>query len=255
MKISEPKNLQQPLCAANLNQYRSLQRPGMHQKSSFASQPAPQQSVPLKSSMKQPQTQSAPPKVVPPQLPPKNRHKDIDVQSRSQQRQAMMQQQGKGQNFSTLQYPSKHQQSSSTHTTFGYDNKSRGDSGGSGGGGGGGGYHGYQQHSLPEKKHSQHQQQQYESSRMTSFHGGPDPSCGYPMKVSKSHQQGYQTMPHQPKHQQQYQSSKSHGHHSQAQPSKQSKRDDPPVYYRSLQRGGQNPAGGAHNDLYSVTEL
>ncbi|XP_055680088.1 uncharacterized protein LOC129788074, partial [Lutzomyia longipalpis] len=251
-----PKNTQQPLCAANLNQYRSLQRPGgMHQKSStFANQPPPQQTVPLKSSMKQPQAPAPPPKVVPPQLPPKNRHKDPE--GKSHQKQSA--QSSKGQNFNTLQYPSKHHQGS-THTTFGYDNKSRDFGGGSY-------HHGYQQSGAPQatgtydKKYSM-SQQQYESSRMTSFHGG-DSSYGYPMKASKSHQQqqGYQTMPHQPKHQQYQQSSgKSHSHHqsTQQQSSKQggSRRDDPPVYYRSLQRGGANTAGGAHNDLYSVTEL
>ncbi|GAB0094935.1 Protein tweety homolog [Sergentomyia squamirostris] len=252
MKMAEPapKNTQQPLCAANLNQYRSLQRAGVSQKSSFTSQqPQPSAAMPLKSSMKQPQPPPPPPKIVPPELPPKNKHKDLEGRS---QQQRMSSQSSKSQNFNTLQYPSKHHQSS-THTTFGYDTKSR-DSG----------HHGYQQNSgsyqmtSHEKKHSMPQQYESSSSRMSSFHGG-DQSCNYPMKVSKSHQSGYQTMPHQPKQHLQYQSaSKSHGHHQQSQSSKQSsKRDDPPVYYRSLQRGGgsHNVAGGAHNDLYSVTEL
>ncbi|XP_058817705.1 putative uncharacterized protein DDB_G0271606, partial [Topomyia yanbarensis] len=107
------KNNQQPLCAATLNQYRSLQRPNK------------QSGLTLKESSPQPQSQhhpppqiqqkpSIPPKVTPPMLPPKNRHKDDAVyQSRTASVSSSIRPQ------QPLPQPPSHQSSSSSLQSYG----------------------------------------------------------------------------------------------------------------------------------------
>ncbi|KAJ6636227.1 Protein tweety-2 [Pseudolycoriella hygida] len=107
------RNSHQPLSAANLNQYRSLQRPTPKSTNN------PSRNIPLKEVTKPtvPHAKVNPPapKVVPPMLPPKNRHKDDGNVRNKQNTQTLPT--SKSQSLSQSQ--SRNHQS--THSTFGYD--------------------------------------------------------------------------------------------------------------------------------------
>uniref|UniRef100_A0A182T330 Protein tweety homolog n=1 Tax=Anopheles maculatus TaxID=74869 RepID=A0A182T330_9DIPT len=90
------KNSQQPLCAATLNQYRSLQRPHKQHTGSSSGLSALTTSAGLGKP-------TIPPKVTPPMLPPKNRHKD---ESQYQSKMAAMASTGSGGSIVTPPLPS-----------------------------------------------------------------------------------------------------------------------------------------------------
>lgn len=266
------RNLHQPLSAANLNQYRynSLQRPAPKSTN-------PSRNIPMKEVTKPmvPQTKINPPapKVVPPTLPPKNRHKD-DTNVRNKQNTQTLPT-SKSQNLLQAQSQPQSRNQQSTHSTFGYDKGGRNisqldhrsDQHSS---------NRHQQTSTIDSRHHHHQQQEQQQPSGVSY------VEQYKSNLSKTN---YQTMPHQPKRRDQQQQ---HQHHHSSsnnnQPSStfsysnqhqnqhntntmarsdghkdrskhSNRRDDPPVYYRSLQRGGGITNQSSGNDMYSMTEL
>lgn len=112
-------NSQQPLCATNLNQYRSLQRPtNQTQKSLQQQQQNPNQNIPKSTKIVVPT-----PKVLPPLLPPKNRHKEDSNRNRQQSYSTnTMPKNSSSYNSNSGQTNfNNNKNQSSTHTTFGYD--------------------------------------------------------------------------------------------------------------------------------------
>lgn len=275
-------NSQQPLCATNLNQYRSLQRPTNQQKLSQQQQQQQNsnQNIP-KSTKTFVQTQ----KVLPPILPPKNRHKEDS--NRNRQVSYSTNTMPKNLNSSQATNFNNNKSQSSTHTTFGYE---RGQN--------------LNNHQVNFQQTLEQIQQQHHSSKSLKT----DNNRSY--SHSNSNKMNYQTLQHpsrsersmeraaekaerieraerlekperhqasfnnsqhsQPQyHQKNYEKSSNMrrerrdnggggggagrgeadgGHHNQV---SNNKKDDPPIYYRSLQRGGTH----ANHDLYSVTEL
>lgn len=282
------RNLHQPLSAANLNQHRSLQRPNKSNqnraqpvKMSNTNTLGPNNTksqmpaVPLKQNAAGGQV---PPKILPPMLPPKNRHKDDpnsnrnrqqQQQSHNQQQQQQSHQQPQQQQQSRQQntLPSSKSQSFiqarnhlSTHSTFGYDNNK--DHGGPNNN-----HHHTMESTKKQNNHSRqqhrdrerdrdHHYQQQQQSQQQSGPGGVSYIDQYKSNLSKS---SYQTLPHQSKH---HHGSKSNGgdrernytKHDSGNNGHHDRDAGVPVYYRTLQKGDIGPSS-ANNDLYSVTEL
>lgn len=260
-------NSQQPLCATNLNQYRSLQRPT---KSMQQQQHNPNQNIPKSTKIVAPT-----PKILPPLLPPKNRHKDDSNRNRQSTHSTSTMPKNSNSNQTNF-----NNNKNSTHTTFGYER-------------------GQNMNNHQVNFQQTLEQLQHHSSK--SLRSINDNNRSY--SHSNSNKVNYQTLQHpsrseraaeraaeklersertekperyqasfnnsqhsQPQyHQKNYEKSSNMrrerrengagrgeadgGHHNNHQVS--NKKDDPPIYYRSLQRGGTH----ANHDLYSVTEL
>lgn len=310
VKMESVKNLQQPLCAASLNQYRSLQRPPAPPalpKSSFnMTSQLTQQNLsnpntsyvmdinninnntgyPLKSSMKQqtqlqqqPQPQQQPQipqhqpqmfssinKTLPPQLPPKNRQKDLGMiqhqpQHQQQQRQTLP---------SSKSQTSMQLKGNSQYSTFiGFNEAGNNNNNSS-----------KPTESCDKAKLIQQYYQETSNLRNNNVDFGALSNNQQVGRTSSNNRmQSYQTLPHQPKNQQpppqyqQYASQPQHNYSTSGKMVMPSPNQHPQYqqrttkmdrnsnveqsgnYYRSLQRGSNviREAGAANNDLYSVS--
>lgn len=324
------KNNQQPLCAATLNNYRSLQRPSNKSSLSTMQQNPTQQLNNLNMMPMKEKKPALPTKQTPPQLPPKNRYKDDyghttnninnnnninkfssrpqqplpmppnNSSSKTQQQQqfneSLLKAISSGINNLNNNNNNSSNKQQHTHSSFGYEKTN------------------LASNTLDYRTKTTSSSSQHENNRninnnrysSNAEHHEPQPSY----KLSKSEMkqqnlQSYQTLPknhhhhhhhhpnntssfsnipqQQPQQQHQQPQQQHHknntnskrGHSNSGEndfstdshtASNSNKRDQPNVYYRSLQRNSRGNSGGsgsgnggttaqAHNDLYSVTEL